>query len=52
MRAVDPELVTMAAQWRAMNILRVMLFVAVKCALLAPVYRASRMLCASRLENT
>jgi hypothetical protein len=35
-----------------MSILRVMLFVAVKCVLLAPVYRASRMLCASQLENT
>jgi hypothetical protein len=48
---IDPALVEIAARWRRMNIIRVLLFVSVNCALLLPVYRVTRMLCASRLEH-
>jgi hypothetical protein len=48
---IDPALVERAAWWRRMNIIRVLLFMALNCALLLPVYRVARMLCASRLET-
>jgi hypothetical protein len=48
--AIDPVLAEKAAQWRTMNIIRVMLFMAVNCALVPPVYRVARMLCTAELE--
>ena len=49
--AIDPALVKKAAEWRNLNIIRVILFGAVNGALLVAVYRVARMLCASRPEN-
>jgi hypothetical protein len=49
---IDPALVEKAALWRNMNVVRVMLFVSVNCALLLSVYRVARMLCASQLERS
>jgi hypothetical protein len=48
---VDPALVAKAAQWRTMNIVRVMLFMAVNVALLPAIYRAARMLGTAELET-
>jgi hypothetical protein len=48
---IDPVLVEKAAQWRNMNIIRVMLFMAVNCALLPAIYRVARMLCTAELET-
>jgi hypothetical protein len=48
---IDPVLVERAAQWRTMNIIRVMLFMAVNCALLPAIYRVARMLCTAELET-
>jgi hypothetical protein len=42
---IDPGLVEKAAQWRARNIIRVVLFGAVNCALFFPLYRVARMIC-------
>jgi hypothetical protein len=44
---VDPALVQKAAQWRSLNIIRVVLFMAVNLALLPLILRVDRMLCAS-----
>jgi hypothetical protein len=44
---VDPALVQKAAQWRSLNIIRVVLFMAVNLALLPLIFRVDRMLCAS-----
>ncbi len=44
---VDPALVQKAAQWRSLNIIRMVLFMAVNLALLPLILRVDRMLCAS-----
>lgn len=48
---IDPVLVEKAAQWRNMNIIRVMLFMAVNCFLLPVIYRVARMLRTAELET-
>lgn len=48
---IDPVLVEKAAQWRNMNIIRVMLFMAVNCVLLPVIYRVARMLRTAELET-
>jgi hypothetical protein len=35
-----------------MNVIRVLLFLALNCALLLPFYRVARMLCAAGLQKT
>jgi hypothetical protein len=44
---IDPGLVQKAAQWRNMNIIRVLLFMAVNLALLPLIHRVGKMLSAS-----
>ena len=48
---IDPTLVEKAARWRSMNIVRVLLFLVLNCALLVPACRVARMFCTSRIEH-
>ena len=41
-----------AARWRSINVIRVLPFLALNCALLLPIYRVARMLCAAGLRKT
>ena len=41
-----------AARWRSINVIRVLLFLALNCALLLPIYRVAPMLCAAGLRKT
>ena len=45
---IDPDLVHRASQWRALNLLRVAVFLAVNLALFAPLIRVGKMLCAAQ----
>jgi hypothetical protein len=48
---IDPGLVQKAAQWRNMNIIRVLLFMAVNLALLPLIHRVGKMLSASESKK-
>ena len=48
----DPALMERAARWRSINVIRVLPFLALNCALLLPIYRVARMLCAAGLRKT
>jgi hypothetical protein len=50
--AVDPALLQKAAQWRVLNLVRVLLFFAVNVALIPLAVRVARQLCASGAAST